>query len=143
MAKEWNYKNHRMLVPGYHFALSAILLIHFIYRGWELFSAPSLEHGVELLVAVALLLMFWYLRIFPLRAQDRVIRLEMQLRLRQILPEDLQNRLGELRPGQIVGLRFASDAELPDLVREALDQGLSGDEIKKRIKDWQGDDWRL
>lgn len=72
--------------------------------------------------------------------QDRVIRLEMRLRLREVLPPDLQGRLAELTRGQLVGLRFASDAELPELVRQVLNGSFkTATEIKKAIKHWQGD----
>jgi len=142
MANELNYKTHRMLVPGYHFALAAILAVNFLFRGWKLFSEPNLDRGMALLLAVAFLLMFWYVRVFPLRAHDRVLRLEMRLRLHEVLPEDLRGRIDELGR-TVIGLRFASDAQLPDLVREVLEQGLSGEDAKRKIKDWQEDDWRL
>lgn len=143
MASELNYKTHRILVPGFHFVLAGILVLNFLYRGYLLLTEFNLEHGMSLLLAVAFVLMFWYMRIFPLRAQDRVIRLETQLRLQRLLPEDLQARFGELRRSQVVGLRFASDEELPGLVRQALDQGLSGEDIKKKIEHWQVDAWRF
>jgi hypothetical protein len=80
---------------------------------------------------------------FPLRVQDRVIRLEMSLRLASVLPPDLRARASVLRPGQLVALRFASDAELPGLVRQVLDENLTDRrEIKKRIREWQADHLR-
>lgn len=142
MADELNYKTHRMLVPGYHFVLGAILLVNLLFRGWKLFSEPSLDRGMAVLLAIAFLLMFWYLRIFPLRAHDRLIRLEMRLRLEEVLPDDLKGRIDELGR-RVIGLRFASDAELPGLVREVLEQGLSGEDAKRKIKDWQADSWRF
>jgi len=76
----------------------------------------------------------------PLAAQDRLIRLEMRMRLQQLLPPDLRVRINDLTPRQLVALRFAGDAEMPDLIREVLDGRLkSGKEIKTRIKDWQAD----
>ena len=93
-------------------------------------------------MALAFLVMFLYLRLFPLAVQDRVIRQEMRLRLAEILPEDLKGRVEELKRGQFVGLRFASDAEMPDLMRDALDNDLKAGEIKKKIKNWQADHLR-
>jgi hypothetical protein len=95
-------------------------------------------------VAFALLLIAWYVRIFPLKAQDRVIRLEETLRLERLLPADLRSRIGELRPGQLIALRFASDAELPELTREVLGGSLSSPgEIKKRVRSWRADHFRM
>jgi hypothetical protein len=76
--------------------------------------------------------------------QDRVIRLEMTNRLERILPADLRARIGELSPGQLIALRFASDAELPELTRVVLTEGLRGrNDIKKKIRDWQPDHMRV
>ena len=75
--------------------------------------------------------------------QDRVIRLEMRLRLKEVLSGDLRGRILELTPSQLIGLRFASDAELPDLVREVLANGIQDREvIKRKIRDWQADHLR-
>ena len=138
-----SYENHRIYVPAFHFALSAILVLNFLYRGYRLITNPGVGNGMDLLLAVAFFLFFWYIRIFPLRAQDRTIRLEMMLRLKEVLPEDLQGRIHELRRGQIVGLRFAGDEELPELVRDALENKTSGEALKRKIKDWQPDTWRF
>jgi len=79
-------------------------------------------------------------RLMALTVQDRVIRLEMRLRLREVLPADLQARIPELTPRQLIGLRFASDAELPQLMRQVLAGSLGNTtEIKKAITQWQGD----
>lgn len=141
--KKQSFENHAMIVPPFHIGLSLILVINLLWAAWSTFRAPSIDHGVSLLLAIGLLGIFWYMRIFPLTVQDRVIRLEMRLRLREVLPEDLRGRIGEIKKGQIIALRFASDAELPELTRQALDEGLSRTEIKKRIRDWQADDLRL
>lgn len=140
-----NYANHAQLVPLFHYVLFGILVVNLGWSIWGLIRMKSFSFDpiMGLLIAVALLLFFWYARIFPLTVQDRVIRLEMRLRLREVLPEDLRGRIEELEPGQLISLRFASDEELPDLVRQVLDEGLkSRSEIKKRIKDWQGDHLR-
>ena len=93
--------------------------------------------------AAALIVLWFYARLFPIAVQDRVILQEMQLRLARLLPDDLSGRVGELSRDQIVGLRFAGDGELPDLMREVLDDGITDrEQIKKKVKDWQADDWR-
>ena len=82
-------------------------------------------------------------RMFALSVQDRVIRLEERLRYERLLPPDLQARILEFEPGQLVALRFASDAELPGLARKVLDEKLSDRKaIKKMIQNWQSDDLR-
>jgi len=136
------YANHARLIPLFHYVLFGILVIHLGWSVWGLIRMRSFSFDpiMDLLIALALLLFFWYARMFPLTVQDRVIRLEMRLRLREVLPEDLRGRIADLEPGQLIALRFASDEELPELVRQVLEEGLrSRAEIKKRIKDWQPD----
>ncbi len=83
-------------------------------------------------------------RAYGVKVQDRVIRLEMRLRLQKILPDDLKGRVSEFTLGQLVALRFASDEELPALARKVLDEKLtSKDSIKKQIKNWQADFHRV
>ena len=138
--KPQTYENHAKFVPTYHFVAFGILVINLGWSIWALIAAPSGGAVVALLLAVALLLMFFHMRTFPLSVQDRVIRLEMRLRLGEVLPEDLRPRIGELTRGQLVALRFAGDGELPELVREVLEGRLTGaSAIKKKIKDWQPD----
>ncbi len=148
--KPQTYANHARLVPPYHFVLSAIFLVYFLHAGWTmirpLFSEEdsfSWQRVLGFLFALGMLGLFFYARDFALKAQDRVIRLEMRLRLKEVLSEELQGRIGDLSTSQLIGLRFASDGELPELVRAALDDGLSAGQIKKQIKDWQPDYQRV
>ena len=135
-----NFANHRRIVPLYHLGVFGVLAVNLIWRLVALVRWTSWTALLDLLVAVALLGLFFYARIFALTVQDRIIRLEMRLRLKEILPEDLKVRVGELTPVQLIGLRFASDAEMPDLVREVLTNNIGNrDEIKRRVKDWTGD----
>ncbi len=145
-----NYASHRKLVPWYHFFASTVLLINLVRAIWKLagtFTSDEVpltfDAVLAVLVAAALIVVWLYSRLFPMTVQDRVIRLEMQLRLERILPDDLKGRIGELSRGQLIGLRFASDSEMPDLLRQALDDDITnGDRIKKKVKDWQADHWR-
>ncbi len=138
------YANHAKIVPTYHFMSFLILLVNLGWSIWKVIDEPSFGSVMRLLLAVALIEMLLHLRLFPLKAQDRVIRLEMRLRLHEILPEDLKSRIPELTPGQLVALRFAGDEEMPDLVRDVLDGKLAdGKAIKSKIKDWQADYLRL
>ena len=144
-----NYANHAKLVPAYHYAIFTILFVNLVVAvkrlGGALFSdAPVTFDGVmAVLMALAFIGIAFYARIFPLGAQDRIIRQEMRLRFKEVLPEDLQGRVEGLRRGQWVALRFAGDGELAELTREALDHGLSGKQIKQKIQDWQADHFRL
>lgn len=138
-----NYANHARYVPGYHFACFGILAINLLYRGYALYRSPSFAGVMDLLVGAALILLFFYARLFALAVQDRVIRNEERERLARLLSEPLRSRLGELSVRQLVALRFASDAELPALVQEALEGRLaSPDAIKRRIQSWRADHQR-
>jgi hypothetical protein len=145
---EQNYANHAKFVPLFHFVTVGILVINLIWSLFRLFSGlpgvPFFDRLLTVAVAVALGLMAWYSRIFPLRAQDRVIRLEERQRLERLLPADLEPRIGDLRPGQLIALRFASDEELPDLTRAVFaGEVTSPDEIKKRVRNWRADHFRM
>lgn len=145
---EQDFANHRKFVPGYHFAAFGILIVNFLWSLFRLLSGlpgvPFFDRLLQAAVAVALLLLAWYARVFPLKAQDRVIRLEETLRMERLLPPDLRARVGELRPGQLIALRFASDEELPELTRAVLEEKIAGsDEIKKRIRNWRADHFRM
>ena len=138
-----SYANHRRFVPGYHYVLSLIFLLNLLAAGWQLFKHPGVSTGIAVLVAFGLIGLFYYSRIFPLHVQDRLIRLEERMRLAEILPPELAGRIGELTPSQLIGLRFASDAEVADLVRRILDGELTKPEdIKKAIKTWRPDYFR-
>ncbi|HEV2064997.1 MAG TPA: DUF6526 family protein [Thermoanaerobaculia bacterium] len=137
------YANHRRFVPLYHFVSFAILAVNQIWAVVRLVRTPSWESGFGVLLAFALLCIFYYAREFPIKVQDRLIRLEMRLRLQQVLPPDLRPRMLDLTAAQLIGLRFASDAEMTDLVRDILTNNIRDREmIKKKIKNWAADDLR-
>jgi hypothetical protein len=137
------YKNHARYVPAFHFVLLPLLILNFIWTVIAVKGHPSSEGYRTVLVAVALLLLAFMARIFALRVQDRVIRLEMRLRLRELLPPDIASRAQALGPRQLVALRFASDDELPVLARKVLDDNLTDQKaIKRLIKNWQADHLR-
>jgi uncharacterized membrane protein YciS (DUF1049 family) len=143
MPTEQTFKNHAKFVPLFHFVAVPILIVNFVSSAYRAAMHPSWDTVLATLVAAALLITIFLARIFALRVQDRVIRLEMRLRLRELLPADLLPRLNELTPGQLVALRFASDRELPGLARRVLDERLADKKaIKQMIADWQADDLR-
>ena len=137
---EQSYKNHIRLFPPFHFFVLPVFLINVIVTGWLVYRTPSRLGVWQLVVAVALLLAALTARVMALAVQDRVIRLEMRLRMRELLPPDLQARIPSITREQCVALRFASDAELPALVRKVVAGELkSSADIKKQITQWQPD----
>ena len=142
--QQQNFANHVRFVPPYHYVAGLIFLVNLGWTTYGLFSGFSFESVLNLLVALALVILFLFARLFALKAQDRVIRLEMRLRMRELLPDDLQGRINNFTPTQMVGLRFASDAELPELARKILEDDISAaTPIKKLVTDWQGDYHRV
>ncbi len=133
-------KTHARFLPAYHFFVVPVLLINLLNTIRYLWLMPALGAVFQVIVAAALLTLGLLARTQTLTVQDRVIRLEMRLRLREVLPTDLQPRINELSRGQLIALRFAGDAELPALVREVLDGRLTtSKDIKARIRHWQPD----
>jgi hypothetical protein len=138
------FENHTRYVPLYHFVLFGILMINLVWSVVRIIRHPSVEAAVALLIAFGLLILFFYARQFALTMQDRLIRLEMRLRLAKVLPADLAQRIGELTVSQLIGLRFASNEELPELVRKVLAEGISDrTAIKRMVRTWQGDYLRV
>jgi hypothetical protein len=134
------YKNHPRLLPAFHFFVLPVLLLNVLNEVRRAWRSPSEGSVFLVVVAAALFALAVLSRTQAVTVQDRVIRLEMRLRLQQILPPELRTRIQDLTHRQLVALRFASDAELPELVREILDGKLTTvKEIKLRVKNWQGD----
>ena len=134
------FANHTRIVPAYHMGAFGILVINLLWSGYRVVSNFSGDALVALLVAVALLLIFFHARIFALTVQDRVIRLEMRLRLEKLLPTDLQSRIPDFTVGQLVALRFAGDEELPALARKTLAENITNRKaIKQMIQKWNPD----
>jgi len=143
VAEVQSFQRHSRYVPGYHYVLSGIFLVNLVYRIIMAIRYPAVATAVPALTAFGLVLAFWYMRAFPVRVQDRVIRLEEQLRMQRLLPDDLKPRIGEFTPGQLIALRFASDAELPALARRVLDEKIIlKRDIKALIQTWRPDELR-
>jgi hypothetical protein len=137
------FANHTRWDPLFHFLALPIFVIalgvgivHFILH-------PSLHTGAFFVLSVAALVAVIKSRLSAIKVQDRVIRLEERLRLGSLLSEPLHSRIPELTEGQLVALRFASDAEVPKLAERALSEKLSPADIKKAIQNWRPDYWRV
>jgi hypothetical protein len=149
-AKPQTFANHTRWDPPFHFFVLPVLLLGLILSLIHFFA--HITHGdlrdhihafLLILLALALLTLAFKVRLYSLRVQDRVIRLEERLRLSQLLSEPLRSRIPEVTEDQLCGLRFASDAELPKLAERALKEKLSRTDIKKAIQNWRPDYWRV
>ena len=148
--KPQTFANHTRFDPPFHFFIVPIIglgviftLIHFFAHLSHSDFRDNLHAILLILLALALLTWVFKTRLYALKVQDRVIRLEERLRLMQLLPEPLRSRIPELTEGQLIGLRFASDAEVPKLAERALNEKLSRSDIKKAIQNWRPDYWRV
>jgi len=138
--KPQNFKKHARVFPPFHFFVLPLFLVNLIYRLVELKNGVSFASVFDVLLAFGFITLAISLRIMALSVQDRVIRLEMQLRLDKSLPADLRSRASEFTVEQLIGLRFAGDAELASLCRQVLDEKIADRKtIKSRVKNWRPD----
>ena len=138
--KPQNFANHMRWFPLYHFVASPLCGLYAIYAIVQALRAPATATVIHAAWAIGIFTAVLSSRIMALAVQNRVIRLEMRLRLRELLPAPLAARIPELRTKQLIGLRFASDAELPALAERALKgEFATHAEIKRAVKDWQPD----
>jgi hypothetical protein len=141
-----SFSNHARFDPPYHLFTAVLLLANLVIGVILLvlnFHTQLLLSIWIVIISIVLFLIAVRLRTYPLKVQDRVIRLEERLRLDALLPESLRKRLPELTEDQLVGLRFASDNELPSLVELTLDKKLNRKQIKERIQNWRPDHYRI
>ena len=140
MPQTQDFKSHARVVRMYHIGVFFPFTLNLIWTVYRLTQGLTVDAIMAVLMAIALLLLFVSVRSQILRVQDRVIRLEMRLRLAEVLPPDLRSEIATLTVPQLVALRFASDSELADLTREVLAGKLATQkEIKMRVKNWVGD----
>jgi len=136
-------KNHVRYDPAFHFFILPVFSIAAI---WSIVHAVRHfgYHSVAFVIFfVAILLLAFKTRFYALKVQTRVIRLEERLRLHELLTEPLRSRIPELTESQIVAVRFASDAECPALVEQVLANKMTNADIKKAVRNWRGDYWRV
>ena len=139
MAAQQSFENHAKVVPAYHYFTFGLIAAYLVYRLYIAATAFSLDAVMSLLLAVGVMMAAFWSRVFALRVQDRVIRLEMRIRLLRVAPA-IAPRLGEFTINQLCSLRFASDAELPALAERVLAERLDDRKaIKRMIKDWEAD----
>ena len=137
-------QNHTRWVPLYHFVSAPIFILNLVWALYLLVTGFSAHTVFGALFAFALMFTFLCARTFASSAQDRIIRLEERMRLRELLPDDLQARINDFTTSQLIALRFASDGELPALARKVLDEDITiRKAIKERIQTWRPDYQRV
>ncbi len=138
------YRTHRHYVPVLDFFAVPVLVLNVIAQLLYLNKYRTLYKAWMVLVAIALAALVFAARWMATRVQDRVIRLEERIRLASLLPENMRSRINDLTPGQLVGLRFASDEEVPGLVQRCFAGELTkSEQIKKEIRNWRADTLRV
>jgi hypothetical protein len=138
-----NYANHVKFDPLFHFFLLPVAAITIVLAAYNLIRNLSFSAAWMVVLSLAFAVVIFKTRTYPLKAQDRVIRLEERLRLAMLLPEPLRARIPELTEGQLVALRFAPDGEVAALADKALSSKMRAADIKKSIVAWRPDYFRL
>jgi hypothetical protein len=138
------FSNHTRWQPPLHFFVLPVMLINVFWTVIVFVKDPNWNSGWGIIVSLALLVLVFFVRLNPLKAQDRIIRLEEKLRYQRVLSPELCQQTSALRTGQIIALRFASDDELEELVTAVLAGKFARTkEIKQAIKHWRADTFRV
>ena len=138
-----SFKNHGRLDPPYHLVLATVLAVNLFIMLSYAWHKLNYFSAWLVILSIAIWIPVLKLRTYPLKVQDRVIRLEERLRLQALAPAEWHAQIYKLTENQLIGLRFASDDEVVALAKEALEQNLTRKQIKERIKTWRADDWRV
>src|ERR1039458_1476574 len=138
-----NLKNHGRLDPPYHMVLATVLLVNLVIVICFLVRHPNIFSAWLVILSIAIFIPAIRLRAYPLKVQDRVIRLEERLRLQTLTPTEWHTQIYRLTEDQLIGLRFAAADEVVELAKQALEHNLNRKQIKERIKSWRADNWRV
>lgn len=141
--KQQNLKNHGRLDPAFHIFLFGILAVTLILTILHLIHHFDFHSAWMVVLALAAIVLLFKVRIYALKVQDRVIRLEERLRLKSLTPAEWHPQIERLSEDQLIGLRFASDGEVVELAQKALAENLNRKQIKERIQNWRADHWRV
>ncbi len=145
-SSEQSFKSHGRLDPPYHFVLLLVLVANLVFaifhlvRHWQTsyYSSPWI-----VVLSLAAFIAVFKMRTYPLKVQDRVIRLEERIRLQALAPAAWHAQIYRLTEDQLIGLRFAADDEVVELAKQALEHNLTRKQIKQRIQSWRPDEWRV
>jgi len=138
-----NLKNHGRTDPLFHIVLFFVLVANVVFAVFHLMHHHSISSAWFLVLSVTVFIFFIKVRTYPLKVQDRVIRLEERLRLQTLAPAEWRPQIALLTENQLIGLRFASDDEVVALAKLALEEHLTRKQIKERIQNWRADNWRI
>ena len=138
-----NLKNHGRLDPMFHVVPFFILIANVVVAIVYLFHHLNFYSVWLLLLSIVIFFPYFKIRLYALKVQDRVIRLEERLRLQSLAPAEWHTQISRLTEDQLIGLRFAGDDEVVELAKQALEHKLNRKQIKERIKEWRPDNWRV
>lgn len=138
-----NLKNHVRMDPPFHMVLLFVLVANLGIAVTQMIRHCSFYSVWLVVLSIAVFILVFKVRIYPLKVQDRVIRLEERLRLQSLAPAERRSEINRLTEDQLIGLRFASDEEVVALAHQALEENLNRKQIKERIKNWRADNWRV
>lgn len=141
--QEQSLKNHGRLDPPYHLVSLMVLVVNLVIAITFAVKYFNIYTAWLVILSVAVFIPFLRMRNYPLKVQDRVIRLEERLRLQALAPEEWHGQIYRLSESQLIALRFAGDDEVVDLAKTALEQNLNRKQIKERIKSWRADEFRV
>ena len=145
-----SFKKHARFDPPFHLILFTVLVVNVVMcldLAWELNKGGTI-HWLNyawwlIILSIAVFIPVLRIRSYPLKLQDRLIRLEERLRLQSLAPSEWHAQIYKLTEDQLIGLRFASDDEVVELAKQALEHKLNRKQIKERIKEWRPDNWRV
>jgi hypothetical protein len=136
-------KNHGRFDPPYHFFLTFVTIANVVISIVYLVHHVSFYPVWFVVLSLAAFVALFRMRTYPLKVQDRVIRLEERIRLQALAPTEWHTQIYRLTEDQLIGLRFAADEEVVELAKQALEHNLTRKQIKERIKEWRPDTWRV
>jgi len=136
-------KNHGRLDPKFHIITFAVLLANLVVSIVYLVHHLCFYSGWLVFLSVMVFVPYFIMRLYPLKVQDRVIRLEERIRLQSLAPSEWHTQISRLTEDQLIGLRFAADDEVVELAKQALEHNLTRKQIKERIRSWRPDNWRV
>jgi hypothetical protein len=143
MSEPQSFKSHARFDPPYHFFLTFVSIASIVIAVIYCIRHFCFDSVWLVVVSLAALVVLFRLRTYPLKVQDRVIRLEERLRLQALAPAEWHTQIYRLTEDQLIALRFAADDEVVELAKQALEHNLNRKQIKERIKSWRPDTWRV
>jgi hypothetical protein len=143
MSETQDLKNHGRLHPPFHIVTFVLLVTNLVFAITHFAKQMTVWNGWIVVLSLGIFVPVLLIRIYPLKVQDRLIRLEEGLRLQSLAPAEWRAQIYRLTADQLIGLRFAGDDEVVPLAKQALEENLTRKQIKERIKTWRADFFRI